>query len=425
MRFDSLEAWLSWQESLNPRGIELGLDRVRRVLASMDMAKPPFRVITVGGTNGKGSVASYAESILRAAGFRTGRYLSPHILHYNERVAVDGVDADDAALCAAFDAVDHARGDEALTYFEFGTLAAFEVFRRRNIDVAVLEVGLGGRLDAVNVFDADVAVVVSIGLDHVDWLGSRIEDIAREKAGIFRSSRPAIFGSTDMPAAIADEAARVGARLQRLGHDFRAERSGDSWQWVGRDRLVDALPFPPLPGEHQVANAATAIAAVLALEPETGGDALREGLARMHLAGRLQRVAQSPEIIVDVGHNPDAAACIAEFLRAHPRPTRVLLAMLADKDAHGFVRELVPLVEHWYLAGLEGARGQPAAVLSSRLDTLLPDTCLSEYRDVASAAEMALAHCREDERLLVLGSFHTVAEFLVYFEAHSEHSASD
>lgn len=422
MRFDTLDEWLSWQETLNPRGIELGLTRVRRVLVAMNLEKPPFRVLTIGGTNGKGSVASYSASILHRAGYRTGRYLSPHLLRYNERVAIDGIEVSDDDLCVAFDAVDRARGDDALTYFEFGTLAAFEIFRQRGVDIAVLEVGLGGRLDAVNAVDADVAVVVSVGLDHVDWLGSEIDGIAREKAGIFRSGRAAVFGSREMPGAIAREAERIGARLLRLDRDFHVERRRDDWTWTAGDERIAAIPHPPLPGDHQYDNAATAVASVKQLFPDLAADDVRQGIAATRLAGRLQRVSDQPEIFVDVGHNPDAALRIAEHLRAQPRPARAVLGMLADKDAPGFVRELLPCVDHWHFAGLPGNRGQTAEALAARLQEL--DVAYDCHPDVADAAEYALAQAGKGTRVIVLGSFHTVADFLVYFNArHDRHGA--
>ncbi|HEX6928888.1 MAG TPA: bifunctional tetrahydrofolate synthase/dihydrofolate synthase [Gammaproteobacteria bacterium] len=419
MRHKTLDAWLAWQETLNPRGIELGLDRVRRVLAALDLENPPYRVLTIAGTNGKGSVASFAASILQSAGMRTGRYLSPHLLKYNERVAIDGVEADDAQLCAAFDIVDRARGDEPLTYFEFGTLAALEIFRQREVAVAVLEVGLGGRLDAVNAIDADVAAVVSVGLDHVDWLGSEIDGIAREKAGIFRFGRPAIFGSRNLPKAIASEAERIGAPLAAFGHDFHCERRDGTWSWRAPRRMIDDLPPPPLTGAHQFANASTAIAAVLALEPSLPADTVRAGVAATHLAGRLQSLSLpgAREIIVDVGHNPDAAAHIAEYLLANPKPTVAVLAMLADKDAPGFVRELVPLVDDWHLATLEGSRGQDAESLERRFRDAGLELATRRHASVAEAAEAAIAQSLPGERVLVLGSFHTVAAFLLYFEA--------
>lgn len=417
MRFDTLEAWLAWQESLNPRGIELGLKRVRRVLDRLEFPDSPFHVITVGGTNGKGSVATFSASILQAAGYRTGRYLSPHISSYNERIAIDGKPAGDDELCVAFETVDRARGEEVLTYFEFGTLAAIEVFRKRKVDVAVLEVGLGGRLDAVNVLNPDVAVVVSVGLDHTDWLGNDVDTIAREKAGIFRPGRPAIIGSANVPKGILAAANEIGAKLLPLGEAFDYEPSSRNWTWRSRDRTVRELPNPPLAGIHQFANAATAIAAVLALEPALPDDAMRKGLLESCLPGRLQSLGGAPEVILDVGHNPDAAARVSAFLREDPRPVAVVLAMLADKDAAGLVRELAPNVQQWHLAPLQGARGQSAEALASRLQNVETTLQTTTHGSVAEAAAAALQSAPKTGRVLVTGSFHTVAEFLVYFES--------
>lgn len=420
-RFDNLQAWLDWQESLNPRGIELGLARVKKVLERLHLLDPPYRVLTVGGTNGKGSVASHAAAILQAAGLATGRYLSPHVRRYNERIAVNGIEARDATLCEAFAAVDRARGDEPLTYFEFGTLAALEIFRREKVDVAVLEVGLGGRLDAVNAVDPDVSVVVSVGLDHIDWLGDDIESIAREKAGIFRARTPAIFGSANVPDAIIEEARRIGAPLERLGRDFHAERDNDRWHFHARDVNFNDLPPPALAGIHQYANAATAIAALRHLLPgKLDVAAVRAGLAATSLPGRLQQLGHAPEIILDVGHNPDAAAHIAAFLRADPRPTEAVIGMLADKDAAGFVRELVPHVSGWHFASLDGARGQSGATLAGRLALAGLDLPHRAHAGVADAARAAMAAAGEAGRVLVAGSFHTVADFFVYFEANAD-----
>lgn len=416
MRHDSLDAWLAWQESLNPRGIELGLARARRVLARMNLADPPYRVLTVGGTNGKGSVASLAASMLSAAGLSTGRYLSPHIRRYNERVAINGIEAADAMLCDAFEVVDEARGDEPLTYFEFGTLAALEVFRRESVDVAVLEVGLGGRLDAVNAIDPDVSVVVSIGIDHVDWLGGDIENIAREKAGIFRPGIPAIFGAINPPAAILEEAARIGASLKVFGRDFHVERDDEHWRFRSGSDVLPDLPAPPLAGVHQYANAATAIAAVRLLLPVLPSAAVRSGIAATSLPGRLQRLGTAPPTVIDVGHNADAAARIAAFLQSDPRPTHAVLGMLSDKDAAGFVHELAPQVSHWHFASLVGPRGQSADALARRLADAGLELPHTRHESVAAAASSAAAAAGEQGRVLVTGSFHTVADFFVYFE---------
>lgn len=412
MRFDTLQGWLRWQETLNPRNIDLGLDRVRRVAARLGQDRAPFRVITVGGTNGKGSVTSYAAAMLQAAGLRTGRYLSPHLVRYNERIAIDGVEIDDAALCDAFAAVDAARGEELLTYFEFGTLAAFEIFRRRGVEAAVLEVGLGGRLDAVNVLDADVAVVVSVGLDHTDWLGDTVEAIAAEKAGIFRAGHPAICG-VNCPQSLLDEAGRIGALPQQAGEDFRWDEAGGGWRWWSSSRAIDELPRP-MKGGHQLGNAATAIAAVLALEPGVPDTAIAAGLAA-RLPGRLQSLGGAPEIIVDVGHNRDAARAIAAALGRESRPVQVVLGMLADKDAAAFAGELAGVAAGWHAITLEGPRGQGAEALRERLRAAGIEA--AAHDGLAAALQAARAAAGQGGRVLVTGSFHTVEAFLLYWNA--------
>ncbi|MDX1442394.1 MAG: bifunctional tetrahydrofolate synthase/dihydrofolate synthase [Gammaproteobacteria bacterium] len=411
MRFATLDDWLAWQERLHPSSIDLGLDRVRTVLAAMQLQDPPFDILTVGGTNGKGSVAHTAASILMASGQRTGLYTSPHLSQYNERVCIDGVQAGDEEFCAAFAAVDEARGDVSLTYFEFGTLAALEIFRRRNVDVAVLEVGLGGRLDAVNAVDPDVAVVVSVGLDHTDWLGDSIESIAVEKAGIFRPSTPAIFGRGPAPASLRSIAESRGAPLAVGGEDYFAEPDGQGWTFRNAEHSLPALPRARMRGAHQLDNAATAVAAVLELRPGLPADVIRQGLADVVVPGRLEviELGDDCELWLDVGHNAAAAEAVAAALAAESRPTRMVLAMLADKDAAAFVAPLAGEVTRWYLGSLEGYRGQSAVELHGRLPAGLD--IAGEFPDIESAVQAALADLEPGERLLVAGSFHTVGEF--------------
>ncbi|HEY1992561.1 MAG TPA: bifunctional folylpolyglutamate synthase/dihydrofolate synthase, partial [Gammaproteobacteria bacterium] len=279
MRFNTLPEWLSWQEQLYPDVIDLGLHRVQALLKALDLERPRFPILTVGGTNGKGSSVSFAEAMLRAAGHKVGAYVSPHLLRYNERVRVEGVDVTDAEFCASFQRIDAARGDLRVTYFEFGTLAAIDILARHGVSVAVLEVGLGGRLDAVNALDADVALVASVGLDHQEWLGPDRESIGREKAGIFRSGRPAICGDRRPPASLLEYAGTLGAELRLIGRDFEPRVHGDTWTWRGQGGELKDLPAPALPGHIQYDNAATVIAALRSCPrlqvPET---AVREGL---------------------------------------------------------------------------------------------------------------------------------------------------
>lgn len=423
MRFESLDDWLAWQETLNPKGIDLGLDRVRAVLERLGLLSgksqpPPFRVITVAGTNGKGSCAACCDAMLRAAGQKTGRYLSPHVSRYNERIAIDGNDIADQPLCEIFEQVDAARSDIQLTYFEFGTIAALQAFRNAEVDVAILEVGLGGRLDAVNAIDADVGVVVSVGLDHVDWLGSDIDQIAREKAGIYRAGKPAIFGRGPVPAGLADFAVEQGIDLMVGGkhyqHELMTGGTNDEWCWrsdAGNlGRRIEHIPLPALAGAHQLDNAAAAIAAVVALQPDIPDAAVREGIVAARIPGRLERVSTEPEILLDVGHNPAAAKIIADYLRERPRRTICLLAMLADKDAPEYVHAMHAEVDSWLLAGLAGPRGRSAGDLKQALLDAGLELEAATYATVADALASVRGRLAPEDRLLIAGSFHTVGE---------------
>lgn len=399
----TLAEWLAWQEQLHPATIELGLDRIRTVLARMGLLRPAPQVFIVGGTNGKGSCVATLEALALASGRRTGAYTSPHLLRYNERVRVDGADVDDAALVSAFEAVEAARGDVSLTYFEFGTAAALEIFRRRRIETAVLEIGLGGRLDAVNAVEADAAIVTTVGLDHMDWLGPDRESIGREKGGIFRAGTPAVIGDRDPPAALL---AAAGADALRLGVHFDWAAAGEQWRWHDERRALGGLPMATLPAPALRDNAASALAAFVALEPRLTAATAAEALGRIRLAGRLQRVPGAVEWWLDVAHNPAAAAMLAGALAAAPCAghTWCVLGMLADKDAGGVVSALAPQVDGWFLASLEPPRGLPAETLAERL----PVEARAAAPGVAEACELARRAAVAGDRIVVCGSFHTV-----------------
>lgn len=407
----TLADWLAWQEQLNPKGIELGLDRVRRVWNALGSPVVARTVISVAGTNGKGSVVAYCEAMLRAGGYRVGSYTSPHLQRYNERVRIDGAEASDAALCEAFTAIDAARGDVPLTYFEFGTLAALWLFARDRVDVAVLEVGLGGRLDAVNLIDPDLALITSIDLDHQDWLGTDRETIGYEKAGIMRAGRPAVCGDPDPPQRLIAHARAIDADLQLLGRDFRAVPRGEHWDFEGRDQSRRGLPLPAMRGAHQLTNAATALAGLSSIADRLPLDqrAVREGLLTAAVAGRMEVIPGDPYWLLDVGHNPHAAQALAAVLadRFVPGRTYAVLGMLADKDPAGVVAALADRVDHWLLAGLEGPRGLTAEQLRERLPVELAVDCCA---DVPAALERARALAGQGDRVLVLGSFHTVGQ---------------
>ncbi|MCD9029443.1 bifunctional tetrahydrofolate synthase/dihydrofolate synthase [Luteimonas sp. BDR2-5] len=430
----SLADWLAVIEARHPAGIELGLDRVGAVHARMDCGRPAAQVVTVAGTNGKGSTVAFIEAIARAAGWRVGTYTSPHLLAYNERVRIDGHDADDAALVEAFEAVEAARGDTPLTYFETGTLAALWLFARAGrasagLDLAVLEVGLGGRLDAVNIVDPDVAVITTVDLDHQDWLGADREAIGLEKAGIARPWKPLVLGDDDPPASVLRHAYAIGAVAIRGGSDFLfAPVDAGHWSWREVGYGIE-LPMPALAAPVQLRNAAVAVAAMRALPREVPDAALVAGIGTAALAARLQRFERDGvEILVDVAHNPQAARALADWLVARPAAGRVfaVYAALGDKDVAGVVEALAPHVARWWLAGLDGAgaRGQDAAGLQARLAAVAATAALAgsaaRHADVAGALDAARGAAQAGDRILVFGSFHTAAAALAVLQGEAE-----
>jgi dihydrofolate synthase / folylpolyglutamate synthase len=422
----TLADWLTFIERQHPKTIAMGLERVRAVADAMALpalmrSEPAPHVITVGGTNGKGSTVAFIEAIARAAGLRVGAYTSPHLLRYNERVRIDGADADDAALVAAFEAVEAARGGMpgggvALTYFEYGTLAALWLFAHSDLDLVVLEVGLGGRLDAVNIVDADVAVITTVDLDHQDWLGDDIETIGAEKAGIARAWKPLVLGDDDPPSTVLGHAYAIGASAIRIGCDFFFEAiDAERWRWREIGCELD-LPMPRLAAPVQLRNAAVAIAALRALPIELPERAIAAGVRDARVAARLQRFERDGvEILVDVGHNPQAARALAAWLEATPvpGPTFAVFAALVDKDVVGVVEALAGRIDRWWLAGLAdaGPRGLEVDAFAERVSgtaAAAGQRCATVVEALAAArAEMA-----SGGRLLVFGSFHTAAAAL-------------
>jgi len=422
MRFDTLDAWLAWQEQLNPAEIELGLERVRAVLQRMALESPDFAVITIAGTNGKGSSAAMLQSIYAAAGYRVALYSSPHLHRYNERITLNGIEADDATLCGAFEQIEAARtanGDELpLTYFEFGTLAAIVIFQQAGLDIAILEVGLGGRLDAVNVVEPDVALVTMVDVDHQAWLGEDRETIAREKAGVYRAGVPAIYADPAPAASLVNYAADLGAQFHLLNEQFsyHLNDDGNSWCWRSAERNYRRLPLPALAGAFQLQNAAGVLMAVELLQPRFPIElaAIEAGLRQVRIAGRMQRivVAGYPEVewLLDVAHNPSSARALAETLAARPAAgqTHAVIAMLADKDIGAVVAEMAAVVDRWYVASLDDSvcrRGASAQAVCAHL----PQQA-ALFDDVAAASAAALNQSRAGDRLIVFGSFYTVAE---------------
>lgn len=415
MRFQRLADWLQWQESLHPSAIDMGLERVAKVRDRLGLAaKLDVPVVAVAGTNGKGSCVRYMESALQAAGYRVGAYTSPHLWRYNERIRVDGEEIRDEQLCQAFAEVDQARGDVSLTYFEFGTLAAVQLFRTSYCDVMLLEVGLGGRLDAVNVFDANVAVITSIGIDHVEWLGSDRATIATEKAGIFRTDRPAVCGDVDPPATLLAQADKLGVPLYRCGRDFNYHLRGRDWDWLCEGVHRRTLPLPAMRGEHQLRNAASAIMALHLLRHQLPVDqsSIRRGLLHARLPGRAEVHPGQVEELFDVGHNAQAAITLARALAEQSTTgvTRVVLGMLRDKDVGEYVAALNGLNQQWYCGGLNVTRGLAGEELADLVKARLGGAAVRGFVTVAEALRIARSEAQAGDRIVVTGSFYSVAQ---------------
>jgi len=438
-----LAAWLSHIEQLHPKSIAMGLDRVKLIIGRLSL-NPTFKIITVAGTNGKGSTCAMLAQIYLQAGYKVGCYTSPHLLRYNERVRVNGVEVSDDELCRAFAAVEQARlglnpQDEeiALTYFEVGTLAAVWLFTQLGIDVAVLEIGLGGRLDAVNAFEPDCAVVTSIDLDHQEFLGNTRESVGIEKAGVYRPNIPAICGDENPPQSLIGHAQNIHADLKRINREFSYQLNADGWQYLVDGHALHALPLPALQGAYQLMNASCAVAAVEAMKAvlpvETA--AIARAMQQVTLAGRFQTVLKSPRLILDVAHNPHAAHALAanlKALRVQPQfkpsgrhaKTIAVFAMLADKDVHGVISALKDEIDVWYVASIEHVRGMPAAELAKAIAEIAPD---AEVRIFETAAEACRQACidketcidrNENDKIVAFGSFFTVSNVMQYLNDH-------
>lgn len=410
----ALDDWLAWLDTLSPREIELGLDRVQNVLSRMELPRPRH-VIHVAGTNGKGSTAAMLEAMFIEADTRVGCYTSPHVRRFNERMRVQGQELDDETIVAAFRVVEAARQKVILTYFEFGTLAALAAFAKAGTDVLVLEIGLGGRLDAVNAIDPDAAIITNVTLDHCDWLGDDIESIAVEKAGVMRRGIPVVYGSGQVPAAIIDEAARHGADLRLTGRDFRYVDNEDSWDWRGRTQSLNALQKPALAGSFQLQNAAAVLAVIEALGLEAMLDApsVNAAMQRLSLPGRLQRIEGRRRWLLDVAHNPDAARVLGAALPAINASGRLVavFGVLADKDVDGIVAPLCNVVDTWIAVPADSPRALAPESLAARVANLCDKPCRIAD-SIAAGLTLAASLTSADDQILVTGSFYTVGPAL-------------
>lgn len=433
---ENLAAWLSYIESLHTKPIAMGLDRVKRVIDRAQL-KPGFPIITVAGTNGKGSTCAMLEKIYSEAGYKVGCYTSPHLLRYNERVRINGIEVSDADLCTAFNAIEAARvgvdnEPVALTYFEIGTLAAVWHFIHANIDVAILEIGLGGRLDAVNAFEPSCAIVTSVDLDHQDFLGDTREIIGFEKSGVYRQSAPAICGDISPPSSLISYADKIQANLKCIKQDFDYQLSADGWQYLSEGKIVYSLPLPALQGSYQLNNAACAITAVESLQSSlpVAVTSIASALSQVTLAGRFQTVSRSPSVILDVAHNPHAAHALSDNLKSSrvrlQGKTLAVFAMLADKDIRGVVDAVKNEIDVWYVAGIDHARGAAAADVATIVAEVAPGAKVKIFDHAELAYQQAcidIGSCidsSENDKIVVFGSFFTVSSVMQLLSSHSK-----
>ena len=431
MNTRTLADWLSYLEQLHPSAIDMGLERVRQVADQLGLGKPAPLVITVTGTNGKGSTCAFVEALLRGQGLKVGVYSSPHLLRYNERVRVAGVDADDAALCAAFAAVEAARGTISLTYFEMGTLAAFWLFQRAALDAVVLEVGLGGRLDAVNLVDADLALVTSIGVDHIEYLGDSRESVAFEKAGIFRAGAPALCGDLNPPQPLLDKARELGCPLFLRGRDFDLGLTEEYWQWRGLDAQGNQVELRDLPLlDLPMENAALALQAYAVMQLPWQPEVISQALQQTRVTGRLDRrmlnwQGKSLTLLLDVGHNPHAAEYLAQRLasRALSGKRLAVFGLLADKDLPGVVAPLLSEVDSWAVAALPTSRTRAASELQSHLQH--SEAQVTAYASVQAALEAQCEQASDGDEVLLFGSFYCVAEALDWLARQANGGVQD
>ena len=417
MRFNYLQDWLAWQETLHSQKIELGLDRIAEVAKTVGIKQPKYFTIIVAGTNGKGSIVSILESIFHHAGYRVGAYTSPHLLKYNERIRINKKNIDDYSLCKAFDLVDQSRGDTSLSYFEFGTLAAMQIFNNIELDVAIYEVGLGGRLDAVNILDADLSIVSNIGIDHVQWLGTTRESIGFEKAGIFRSHSPAICGDKEPPDSLIAYAKDIDTKLYLIDQDFSFSTLGnESWSFNSSKWSWESLPIPNLYGDAQISNAATALMALLVVDEKlpVTRDSINKGLCEIKLQGRFQLIDGPCDVVLDVAHNLDSVNVLVKNLKKLKPVTKTcaIFAVLADKDVHGIIDSVKDHIDEWYISQISFDRALSSDDLKLEIQRHSPDTIVHSFPSVSEAYKVAKQNANDSMRIVVFGSFLTVAEVL-------------
>jgi len=418
-RFDSLQAWLSWQEGFHPRSIDLGLDRAAQVFAQLNPSGVKPVTLTVAGTNGKGSCIAFLEAIYKAQGYKVGTYTSPHILKYNERIKINGNPVSDALICDAFARIDAVRGDVSLSYFEFGTLAALDIFWQADLDVQLLEVGLGGRLDAVNIIDPDISIISSISIDHVNWLGETREAIAIEKAGIFRTNIPAIVGDCDPPSSLLTVAAEKKTPIETINKDFSYQKNAKDWSWKYNEVQYSHLPHPNLAGEHQFNNAALAIAAITKMQSllTVNPTSVSSGMKNVALMGRFQLISGDIPILLDVAHNPQAVRMLYAYLMEHfpDKKIHAVFSMMKDKDINTVIKVMKQCVENWFIAPLDVPRVASNRVLKTFFTENNIDNVILSDENFVETIKQVKQQAKKGDLILIFGSFFLVSKYLAEF----------
>ena len=411
----TLNDWLGYIESIHPSSIDLTLDRIRVVIDRLDI-KISAPVITVGGTNGKGSTCAILESIYKTAGYKVGCYTSPHFLAFNERIKIQGIEVSDELICEAFEKIESAREGVSLTYFEYGTLAAMMIFSETCIDIIILEVGLGGRLDAVNVFDSDCAIVTTVDLDHMDYLGHTREAIGFEKAGIYRSHKPAICGDLNPPQSLIEYCESIQAPLKLIGQHFGYELHHDSFDFLIESSFVMNLPLPKLQGTFQLNNATSALMAIKILDDKLplNESAIQKGITSTLLPGRFEEVQTNPSLVFDVAHNPQAALSLSDNLKAHAiqGKTVAVFSILKDKDISGVIKALIHDIDHWYIAQIEHERAADVDTISVAIKNINPVSLVKSCKNITEAYQFACKEVASNDRIIIFGSFFTVADIM-------------
>ena len=415
-KFKTVSEWLDWQQTIHPLNIDFKLERILSVYKKLNISSIANKIITVAGTNGKGSTVSFLESILSKKNYRVGTFTSPHILRYNERIKINGQEIDDESLLDTFEIINDRRGDTTLTYFEFATLSAFYLFSNSNLDVAVLEVGLGGRLDATNIIDSDVSIITSIGIDHTEFLGNTIDSIALEKAGVMRPFKKSIYAQNKSPAALLKYAKNKSVNLLIHNNDYQVNRGKTNWSISSKNFNLNEIPNLKMIGDYQYNYAAASLLALNEILPDClkDHDNVKVALSETVIPGRFQFLSKSPDIILDVAHNEDAAKSLAENIKMRNyNSIQVVLGVLADKDVYSIVEPFSNLVDHWHIGTINSERGMNADEISYRINSIYKNKLsIGTYASVTTAFNLAKSNQKKDSLLLVYGSFYTVSEVL-------------